>query len=466
MAHKYDAIIIGAGQAGFPLAGKLAGEKGWQTALIEANLLGGTCVNTGCTPTKTMVASARAAHLARRGGDFGVQTGPIEIDMHKVRERVRSRSATSREGLEDWLGSLESLDIIYGHAAFSGPKTVTVNGEELSADHIFINTGARARLAPIPGIEAVDAMTNEDILELAEVPQHLIVIGGSYIGLEFSQAMRRFGAAVTILEASPRLIGREDPDISEEVRSIMENEGITIYTEASDITLRKVGHTTVASFQVKGKALEVAGTHLLVATGRQPNTDKLGLDKAGIETDKRGYIKVDDRLQTSVEGVYALGDVNGEGAFTHTSYNDFEILDDILFGDDTRRLSDRITTYGLFIDPPLGRVGMTEAQARDAGHEVLVATKPMSHVGRALEKDETQGLMKFLVDAQTERILGAAILGTGGDEIIASITNVMYTGAPYTVIQNAVHIHPTVAELIPSTLGSLAPIESRQAVAD
>jgi pyruvate/2-oxoglutarate dehydrogenase complex dihydrolipoamide dehydrogenase (E3) component len=462
MAQQYDAIIIGAGQAGFPLAGEMA-NQGWKTALIEADKLGGTCVNTGCTPTKTLIASARAAHMARRGLDFGVHTGAIEVDLEKVRERVRSVSATSREGLEAWLENLANLDVIYGRGVFTGPKTVRVNGEELSAAKIFINTGTRSNIPPIPGLSDVSFMTNEGLLELANVPEHLIVIGGSFLGLEFVQAFRRLGAQVTVLELAPRLIPRESPDVSAAVQAIVENEGVTVYTGIADTALEQRGDYVVARFKLNEETQEVIGTHLLLATGRQPNSDDMGLEEAGIETDKKGHITVDDRLETNVEGVYALGDVNGEGAFTHTSYNDYEVMSNILFGDDTRRVSDRIMTYAMYIDPPLARVGMTQAQAQEAGHQILVAKNPMSQSARAYEKSETQGFMKFIVDADTKRFLGAVILGTEGDELIASITNIMYADAPYTVVQNAMHIHPTVAELIPSTLAKLAPVEEKAA---
>lgn len=456
--RQYDAIIIGAGQSGPPLAERLS-QAGWTTALIEADKIGGTCVNYGCTPTKTMIASARAIHQARRGATLGFSAGPITVDMPKVRDRVQTRVLKSRSGLERHLQDLERLDVIYGRAVFESSKTIRVNDEVLQAEQIIVNTGARPTIPPLQGLESVEYLTNRDMLELSVVPEHLIVVGGSYVGLEFAQAFRRFGSEVSIVEQGPRLIGREDQDVSEAVREIMEAEGIAVHTDSTCIAVERHGRGLAVTIDGEGQGSQrILGTHLLIATGRTPNSD-LGLESAGVHLDERGYIVVDDRLATNVPGIWATGDVNGRGAFTHTSYNDYEILADVLLGDDTRRVSDRITTYALFIDPPLGRVGMTESQARQSGREVLMAKKPMSHVARALEKDETQGFMKFLVDAHSERILGAAVLGTGGDEVIASVTNVMYADAPYTTLENAVHIHPTVAELIPTTLETLKPLD-------
>lgn len=456
MKH-YDAIIIGAGQSGWPLAGHLPG-AGWKTALVEADVIGGTCVNYGCTPTKTIIASAHAIHQARRGAELGFSTGSIVVDMRKVKERAQQRVLENRQGLEGWLHNLDNLDVIYSRAVFESSNTVRVNGEVLEADHIILNTGTRPAIPPIQGLETVEYMTNREILNLDTVPEHLIVIGGSYIGLEFAQAFRRFGSEVTIVEMMPHLIMREDKDVSEAARGIMEREGIIVHTNSECIAVERRGERIVVGLDCAEEGhKEIVGSHLLIATGRKPNSD-IGLEKAGVRVDERGYITVDDRLATNVPGIWATGDVNGRGAFTHTSYNDYEILADVLVGTDTRRVSDRIITYGLFIDPPLGRVGMTEKQARDSGREVLVAVKPMSSVGRAIDKGETRGFMKFLVDAQTQRFLGAAVLGIGGDEIIASVTNLMAADVPYTVFKNAVHIHPTVTELIPTTLGDLKPM--------
>ncbi|NDJ76061.1 MAG: FAD-containing oxidoreductase [Chloroflexi bacterium] len=454
-----DAIIIGAGQSGFPLAGHLPG-AGWKTALIEADVLGGTCVNTGCTPTKTIIASAHAIHMARRGEFFGFSTGPVEVDMRRIKERAQERIMSSRTGLQNWLENLDGLDVIYGRGELEGPNTVRVNGELLQAEHIIINTGTRPNVPPIDGLDTVAYMTSDDLLQLDFVPEHLVIVGGSYIGLEFAQAYRRFGSRVTIVEMAPVLIGREDPDISEAVRSIMENEGIDVRTSSTCIAVENRDGRIAVKMDCADDEKEVVGTHLLLATGRKPNSD-IGLERAGVEVTKRGYVVVDERLQTNVPNIWATGDVNGRGAFTHTSWNDYEVLVDVLLGDDVRRVGDRVLTYALFIDPPLGRVGMTERQAREAGHEVLVASKPMRDIGRAIEKGETQGLMKFLVDAQSHRFLGAAVLGTGGDEIIGSVTNLIYADAPYTVFKDAVHAHPTVTELIPTTLGSLQPLGER-----
>lgn len=458
MTKQYDAIIIGSGQGAHPLAHRLAEGAGMKTAFIEEKHLGGSCVNEGCTPTKTMIASARVAHMARRAADFGVSVGEVTVDMKAIQARKDARVQASRSGLEGWFAGFEKLDVIYGRGEFAGPNTVRVNGDLLQADSIFISTGTRPNFPPIEGLDSVDVLTNRDMLNLETVPEHLIVVGGSYIGLEMGQMFRRFGSQVTIVEMAPHLISREDEDVSEAVRGILESEGIDVRTSSTCISVANRDGKVVVGMDCEDPQKEVEGTHLLLATGRKPNSD-LGLDKAGVETNERGYIVVNDRLETNVPGIWALGDVNGRGAFTHTAYNDYEILEDILFGSDTRRLSDRIITYGLFIDPPLGRVGMTEKQARATGRDILVGFKPMKHIGRALERGETQGFMKFLVDAETERILGAAILGIGGDEIISGITNLMYADAPYTVITNAVHAHPTVAELIPTTLGALKPLE-------
>ena len=380
--------------------------------------------------------------------------------MKTIQARKNQRVHESRSGLENWFATFENLDLFFGRGVFVGPHTVQVNDDVLEADKIFINTGTRPRVPPIEGLDEVDYMTSRDLLEIDSVPEHLIVVGGSYIGLEFGQMFRRFGSEVTIVEMGPHLIGREDEDVSEAVREILEAEGINVRVNAECISVSNRYDRIVVGMTCDGPGREVIGTHLLLATGRQPNSD-MGLDKAWIETNRHGYIVVDDRLETSIPGVWALGDVNGRGAFTHTAYNDYEILENVLFGDDTRRVSDRIITYGLFIDPPLGRVGMTEKQALATGREILVAKRNMNTIGRALERGETQGFMKFLVDAETERILSAAILGIGGDEIISSITNMMYADAPYTVITRAVHIHPTVAELIPTTLGNLHPLQAR-----
>lgn len=457
MTTKYDAIVIGTGQSGPSLAARLAG-AGMKTAIIERKLFGGTCVNTGCVPTKTLVASARAAYVARRGADYGVMIGgSIAVDMKKVKARKDAVVRRSNQGVANWLTSTKNLTVYEGHANFQSPYSMSVNGELLEADKIFINAGARASIPS--GFENVDYLTNSTMMEVDFLPERLIVIGGSYIGLEFGQMYRRFGSEVTIVQRGPRLIEREDEDISGAIKEILENEGINIHLNAECVSGERVGDKVAARIACDSGSRELTGSHILLAVGRRPNTDALGLDKAGIEVDERGYIVVDDQLRTSVPGIWALGDCNGKGAFTHTSYNDYEIVAANLLDNDSRRVSDRILTYGLFIDPPLGRAGMTEEQARRSGRKALIGKRAMTRVGRAVEKGETQGFMKILVDARTHEVLGAAILGIEGDETIHSILDVMYAKAPYTVIQRAMHIHPTVSELIPTMLGDLKPLE-------
>lgn len=455
---KYDAIIIGTGQSGPSTATHLA-RAGMNVAIIERDQFGGTCVNDGCIPTKTLVASARAAYMARRGADFGVMIdGNITVDMKKVKARKDAVSGKSNKGVENWLKSADNLTVYEGHGSFEDAHTVRVGEELLQADKIFINVGAKAFVPPFPGLKDIEYLTNKNMMDVDFLPDHLLIMGGSYIGLEFGQMYRRFGSEVTIIEKASRLIQREDKDVSEEVKEILENEGIQIRLNAECISLEKHGDEIVVKLDCNGENREVRGTHLLIAIGRVPNTSDLGLEKAGVEVDQRGYIKVDDHLRTNVEGIWALGDCNGQGAFTHTSYNDYEIVAANLLDNDPRRISDRIMAYGLYIDPPLGRVGMTEAQARATGRKVLVGKRPMTRVGRAVEKGETQGFMKVLVDSETKEILGAAILGVTGDEVIHSIIDVMYAKAPYSVIQRAMHIHPTVSELIPTMLGELKPL--------
>lgn len=458
VAPKYEAIIIGTGQAGPSLAARLAG-AGMKTAIIERKLFGGTCVNTGCIPTKTLVASARAAHVARRCAEFGVLlANPISVDMKRVKARKDVVVARSNQGVEKWLKGLDKLTVYEGHARFEGPHSVRVGEERLEADRIFVNVGGRASIPQMPGVESIDYLTNSSMMEIDSLPEHLVIIGGSYVGLEFGQMYRRFGSEVTVVEMGQRLIQRDDEDVSTAVKEILENEGIKFRLESECVGVEKRRDDVVVRVDCKSDDREVVGSHLLLATGRRPNTDDLGLEKAGIDTDKRGYIIVDDQLRTNVPGVWALGDCNGKGAFTHTSYNDFEIVAANLLDDDPRRVSDRILAYALYIDPPLGRAGMTESEVRASGRKALIGKRPMTKVGRAVEKGETQGFMKILVDAETEEILGAAILGVGGDEVIHSILDVMYSRKPYTVIKRAVHIHPTVSELIPTMLGELKPL--------
>jgi len=451
MRH-FDAIVIGAGQAGPPLAGRISA-AGKSVAVIERHLVGGTCVNTGCKPTKTLVASAYAAHLARRGADFGVLTGPIAIDMATVHARTRKISTDSRTSNETWLKGLAGCELIFGHARFEGPKTVRVGDELLTAEHIFINVGGRALIPDLPGARDVPLLTNSSLLDLATCPAHLVVIGGSYIGLEFGQAYRRLGARVTIVEKGPRLIGKEDERVSHEVRAVLEAEGIAVRTDAECI--RFAPHADGVAVGVtcgEGPPDEMA-SHVLIAVGRVSNTDDLGLEVAGIETDARGFIVVDDKLATNVPGVWALGDCNGRGGFTHTSYNDFEIVAENLLDGADRRVTDRIACYALFTDPPLGRVGLSADQAVAAGRRVRIGRRPMSRVGRAVEKDETAGFMEIVIDAETDRILGGTILGTGGDEAIHAILDMMASGATADRLRRTVHIHPTVSELLPTIAG-------------
>lgn len=458
MKH-FDAIIIGTGQAGPSLAAKLAG-AGKKIAIIERNLFGGTCVNTGCIPTKTLVASARAAYMARRASDFGVMIdGSITVDMKKVKARKDNLSGLSNTGLEKWLKNMKNCTVYEGHARFEASHTIRVGEDHLTAEEIFINVGGRALIPPWPGLENVNYLTNSSMMAIDFLPEHLIIVGGSYIGLEFGQMYRRFGSKVTIVERGSRLIKHEDEDVSEAIKDILENEGINIRLNAECIRIEKQEDTVRVGVNCEKGDREEEGSHLLLAIGRRPNTDDLGLDIAGVELDKKGHIVVDDQLRTNVPGIWALGDCNGKGAFTHTSYNDHEIVVANLLEDDPRRLSDRILAYGLYIDPPLGRAGMTEAQVRESGRKALIGKRPMTMVGRASEKSETQGFMKILVDAETKEILGAAILGVGGDEVIHSVLDVMYAKKPWTVIQRAVHIHPTVSELIPTMLGELKPLE-------
>lgn len=456
MSRAFDAIVVGAGQAGPALAGRLTG-AGQTVAVIERKHLGGTCVNTGCMPTKALVASAKAAQVARRAADYGVVlAGPVGVDMAKVRARAHKVTMDARQGLEDWIGGMPGCELIRGHARFTGPHEVEVNGQRLTAAKIFLNVGGRAVVPDMPGVRDVPTLDNTSILQLEAVPRHLVVIGGSYIGLEFAQMYRRFGAQVTVLEKGPRLIGREDPEVSDAVREILEGEGIAVRTDAACFRFAAHAEGVEVGVDCSAGAPSVVGSQVLLAVGRRPNTDDLGLEAAGVVTDARGFIQVDDHLRTSVEGIWALGDCNGRGAFTHTSWNDYEIAAANLLDGDPRRVSDRIETYALFVDPPLGRCGLTETAARAAGHQVRIGRRPMTRVGRAVEKGETQGFMKVVVDAATDRILGAAILGVEGDEAIHAILDVMAADQPYTTLQRTMHIHPTVSELIPTVLGELA----------
>jgi len=454
MSTAYDAIIIGTGQAGPGLARRLAG-AGMKVAIIERKLFGGTCVNTGCIPTKTMIASAYAAQMVRRAAEFGVDSAGVAVDMKRVKARKDAISGQSRVGVESSLRKLGNCTVYQGHAQFESPREVSVGTERLTAERIFINVGARAVVPAMPGLDQVQYLTNSSMMNVDFLPKHLIIVGGSYVGLEFGQMFKRFGSEVTIVEMQSRLIHREDEDVSAAIREILEREGIHIRVNAKCIGFSRQGDEVVAQAECEEGDPRIHGTHVLLAVGRRPNTDDLGLAKAGVMLDERGYIAVDDQLRSSVPGIWALGDCNGKGAFTHTSYNDFEIVAANLLDNDPRRVSDRILAYGLYIDPPLGRAGMTEADARKSGRRVLMGKRPMTKVGRAVEKGESQGFMKVLVDAGTREILGAGILGVGGDEAIHCILDIMYAKAPYTVIQRAVHIHPTVSELIPTMLGEM-----------
>jgi pyruvate/2-oxoglutarate dehydrogenase complex dihydrolipoamide dehydrogenase (E3) component len=456
MELKFDAIVIGTGQSGSPLAGRLA-KEGLKTAIIERQRFGGTCVNVGCMPTKTLVASARAAYMARRAGEFGVDVGQVTVDMKRVKARKDGIVGASTKGVENSLKGTDKLTVFEGHASFVGPRRVKVNGDTLTAERVFINVGGRALVPPMPGLGRVPYLTSSSMLEVDFLPKHLVIIGGSYIGLEFAQIYRRFGSRVTVIEMQDRPIAREDEDVSAAVKEILEAEGVEFRLNAKCIDLDRRGDDVVVNVDCATNPRPVIGSHLLLAIGRVPNTADLGLDKAGVKMDARGYIQVDEELRASASGVWAIGDCNGRGAFTHTSYNDYEIVAANMFENGKRRVSDRIAAYGLFVDPPLGRAGMTEREARATGRAVLVAKMPMSSVGRAYERSETQGFMKIVVDAASKRILGAAMLGIGGDEVVQSILAVMYAGQPYTLISRGMYIHPTVTEMLPSLLEDLRP---------
>jgi pyruvate/2-oxoglutarate dehydrogenase complex dihydrolipoamide dehydrogenase (E3) component len=459
MAESYDAIVIGTGQAGPPLAVRL-GNAGRRTAIVERKLIGGTCVNVGCIPTKTLIASARAAHVVRRASDFGVMLdGPVRIDMSRVKSRKDAIVRQSNAGVAKWIADAPNVTLLEGHARFEGPRSVRVGERLLEAPQIFINVGGRASVRGIGGLADVPYFTNSGMMGVDFLPEHLLIVGGSYIGLEFAQMYRRFGSAVTVVEMGPRLIAREDEEVSAAIQAILEAEGIAFRLNAKCLGVARNGDGVSLQVSCDEEPRVILGSHLLLAIGRVPNTDDLGLDLAGVRTDARGYIEVDEELRTSVPGIWALGDVNGRGAFTHTSYNDYEIVAANVLDGEHRRVSDRIATYALFIDPPLGRVGMTEREVRASGRRALVGKRMMSRVGRARERSETQGLMQVLVDADNRKILGAALLGIEGDEAVHCILDVMAAGAPYTVLQRAMHIHPTVSELLPTVLGDLRPLE-------
>ena len=455
--ERFDDVVIGGGQAGPSLAVRLAA-AGRKVAIVERRHLGGTCVNPGCRPTKTLIASAKVAAMARRAQDYGIGVGPVTVDMAAVMARVAGIVASARQSQRDWLTSTPGVTLIEGHARFTGPKALAVGYRRLEAERVFINVGARPATPDLPGVQDVATLTNSSLLALDVLPRHLVVVGGGYIGLEFAQAYRRLGAEVTVIEKGPRLIGREDADVSEAIRAILEAEGVQIRTGAECISFASHGAEVAVRVSCDAGAPQEIGSHVLLAMGRRPNTDDLGLEAAGVATDKRGVISVDDRLATNVPGVWALGECNGRGAFTHTAYNDYEIVAANLLDGGDRKVADRLPAYALFTDPPLGRAGMSEAEARASGRRVLVGTRPMTRVSRAVEKGETQGFLKVLADADTREILGAAILGVEGDEAIHAVLDLMYAGAPVETLLRAVHIHPTVSELLPTVFGELRPL--------
>jgi pyruvate/2-oxoglutarate dehydrogenase complex dihydrolipoamide dehydrogenase (E3) component len=457
MRKRFDDVVIGGGQAGPSLAARLAA-AGRRVAIVERRHLGGTCVNTGCRPTKALIASAKVAAMARRAAEYGIGAGPVTVDMKAVMARVARIVLEARQGQRDWLASLPGVTLIEGHARFTGPRALVVGDRLLEAERVFINVGARPALPDLPGVRDVPTLTNSSLLALDVLPRHLVVVGGGYIGLEFAQAYRRLGAEVTVVEKGPRLIGREDADVSEAIRGILEAEGVQVRTGAECISFAPHGAEVAVRVSCDAGAPQEIGSHVLLAMGRRPNTDDLGLEAAGVATDKRGVIPVDDRLATNVPGVWALGECNGRGAFTHTAYNDYEIVAANLLDGGDRKVADRLPAYALFTDPPLGRAGMSEAEARASGRRVLVGTRPMTRVSRAVEKGETQGFIKVLADADTREILGAAILGVEGDEAIHAVLDLMYAGAPVETLLRAVHIHPTVSELLPTVFGELRPL--------
>jgi pyruvate/2-oxoglutarate dehydrogenase complex dihydrolipoamide dehydrogenase (E3) component len=455
---KFDAIIVGAGQAGPSLAGRLTA-AGRKVAIIERKLFGGTCVNTGCIPTKTLVASAYVAHKARIAAEYGINAGPVSVDMKAVKARKDQVSGKSRNGVEGWLRGMENCTVYTGHARFESAHEIRVGDDLLSADQIFLNVGGRANVPDMPGVDTVPFLTNVGILQLDTLPRHLIIVGGSYIGLEFAQMYRRFGSEVTVVEMGPRLVQHEDEDVSAAIKGFLKKEGINLRLNAKCIHLESHGNDVAVGVDCEDDASPSVGSHILLAVGRRPNTDDLALERAGVETDEHGYIKVDDQLRTNIPDIWAMGDCNGKGAFTHTAYNDFEIVAANILDNDPRRVSDRIAAHCLYTDPPLGRVGMTEREVRASGKPALIGTRAMTRVGRAYEKGETEGFLKILVDAETKKILGASLLGTGCDEVVHCLLDVMYANAPYTTISRAMHIHPTVSELIPTVLQDLKPLE-------
>jgi pyruvate/2-oxoglutarate dehydrogenase complex dihydrolipoamide dehydrogenase (E3) component len=439
---RYDAIVIGSGQAGNPLSQKLA-DHGWTVALIEKEHLGGTCVNTGCTPTKTMIASSQVAHYARNASKWGVRTGEVSVDLPGIVRRKNEIVHQWRAGLEKKVQQRPNLHLYRGHARFVGPKRLHVGEQELEGEHVFINTGTRVDVPRLEGLDQIDYLTNASIMELAQVPEHLVVLGGGYIGLEFGQMFRRFGSRVTIVHRSENILPREDPDVAQELAKALEAEGIHFLLNAQTTRVAKQNGEVVLQFQAGGN---IRGSHLLVATGRRPNTEELGLENSGVQIDRRGFVLVNNRLETNIPGVWALGDVKGGPAFTHISYNDYQIVYANLIEGKQLTTDNRIVPYSVFTDPQLGRVGLTEKEARATGRRLKVGKIPMGWVARAIERNETAGLMKLVVDAASDRILGAAILGTEGGELVQILHAVMLAGAPYTLLKGAIYIHPTLAE--------------------
>lgn len=457
--EKFDAIVIGAGQAG-PALCEVLSKQNLKTAIVERSHFGGTCVNYGCIPTKTLIASARAIYTAQRGEEFGFSHSDFKIDMKKIKARKDRIMLASRQGVENWIGSQKNVTAIRGEAVFHDQNTIQIGSRFISADKIFLNVGGTSFVPPVPGLSEVEFLDNKTIMDLDEVPEHLIIMGGSYIGLEFAQMMKRFGAKVTVIERTDRLLTREDVDVSAEVKRILEIEGIQFLMGANVQAVTQNGNSKSLDIKLAhGESIKITGSHLLVALGRVPNTKELKLEKAGIKTDERGYITVDDECKTSSPHAWAMGDCNGKGAFTHTSWNDYEIVSANLFTDEKRKISDRITCYSLFIDPPLARIGMNEAEVRKLNEKVLTAKMSMSRVGRAREAGETHGFMKVFVSAQTKQILGATVFGYNGDEVIHSMLDIMSAKLPYTAISKSVHIHPTVSELVPTLLQQLQPLE-------
>ena len=458
--ERYDAVVIGAGQGGSPLAAALA-RAGRKTALIEREHVGGTCINEGCTPTKTMVASARAAYLDRRSEDYGVHNGPVKVDMVQVRQRKRAIVDLFREGSERRIEDTEGLDLLEGEARFTGPKELEVSlndsgTAQLAADEIFINVGARPGRVPVDGLDAVPTLDSTSIMELDEVPEHLLVLGGGYVGLEFAQMFRRFGSEVTVVQRGGQLLAREDTDVAEAMAEVLREDGIEVLleTEARSIRQDESGGIQLTVQSPEGERA-LSGSHLLVAVGRPPNTDLLDLEAAGVETDERGFVNVDERLETNVQGIYAMGDVKGGPAFTHISYDDYRVIRANLLENGSATISDRLVPYTVFIDPQLGRVGLSESEAREQGRNVRIARMPMSYVARALEVDEPRGMMKAVVDADNGQILGCAILGIEGGEVMAMIQVAMMGNVPYTALRDGVFAHPTLAESLNSLFATV-----------